>query len=90
MNIKSIEVGHLVTVENNEVGRAFVKVLRQSLRGTNRRVTLCGRGYRYGYGNYHKADRVLNGKTISKYDNRYQSCLPLPIAQKWAVYVHYK
>jgi len=82
-----LQNGHLVTLPNNEGGRLVIEILRQSLKGTSKRIELCGRGYRYGKGNYHKSDRIVNGQVVSRFDRSYQSRLPLSLSQKLAVYV---
>lgn len=78
---------HLVTVPNNEGGRLVVETLRQSLKGTPQRIVLYGRGHRFGRGNYHKSDRIVNGVKISRLDNSLQGRLPLNISEKIAVYI---
>lgn len=68
---------HLFTVNNDRAGWKMIEALRKLIKPQGYRLVLRGRGHRYGKGKI----------TKTNYDNRYQSRLPLELAQRIAAYL---
>ncbi len=86
---------HLMTVDNNEVGRQKIADLRKSMKESKStlRVVLYGRGHRFGKGRIHVCKCGNNAPTGPRtcgcgwWNNEYQSGIPLDKAQRIAVFV---
>lgn len=68
---------HLFTVNNDQSGLKMIDDLRKLVKPQGYRLVLRGRGHRHGKGKI----------TKTNFDNRYQSSLPLELAQQIAVYL---
>lgn len=68
---------HLFTINNDAKGLKYIDDLRKLIKPQGYRLVLRGRGHRYGKGKI----------TKTNFDNRYQSRLPLELAERIAVYL---
>lgn len=75
---------HLMSVPNNVKGNNIISNLRKQMKSSKSpaRLTLHGRGYRYGKGRRH-----VRPDGTHDWDNRYQNSLPLSKAEKIAIYL---
>ena len=75
-----------MTVDNTKEGRAIIASLRNQVKSKGFKIRLRGRGHRFGKGRIR--GKYVNGVFVAtNRDNRYQSSLPLNMAQRIAVYI---
>lgn len=86
--------GHVVTVPNTPEGRTVIQNIRKTLRSQKKldptftyRVTVYGRGHRFGKGRIRGRYNHAGVFCATNWDNSYQSNLPHDKATSLAIYV---